>query len=85
MPLKIDQVWIFIADDEEGEGVVGFKAGNQWMPLVAADEARVESLRQVAENVAQVSNTKITLAKFSVRQNLEIISPVKGGVKTERI
>ena len=72
--LKIEQVWVFIAQDDEGnEGVCAFNAGNLgWLPMVAADEKRVDSLRKTAEKMAEESGDKIVLCKFSVRDEVEV-------------
>ena len=71
--LRIDQVWVFIAQDDEGnEGVCAFNAGNMgWLPMVAADEKRVDSLRRTAERMAKESGDKIVLCKYSVRTEVE--------------
>lgn len=71
----IDQMWAFIATDEDGEGVSAFMSNDIWMPMVAADEARVDSLRDMAKQLAQQSGQSITLAKFSVREDLEVFEP----------
>lgn len=46
--LKIEQMFAFVAYDEEGEGVMGFKVSDGWMPMVGADMDRVKSLLPVA-------------------------------------
>ncbi|GAJ00969.1 unnamed protein product [marine sediment metagenome] len=42
--LKIEQMFAFVACTEEGEGVIGFKGSDGWMPMVGADMDRVKSL-----------------------------------------
>lgn len=71
--LRIDQVWVFVAQDDAGnEGVCAFNAGNLgWLPMVAADEKRVASLRETAAQMAKTSGDKIVLCKFSVRDEVE--------------
>lgn len=73
---KINSIYVFIAIDEEpdDEGVVAELIGNNWFPLIAADEARVKSLKPIAKRIAQRTKKKITLAKFKVREDLEVIS-----------
>lgn len=73
MRLKIDEVFAFIADNEEGEGLVGHFIDYRWIPFVCADEARVESLRPYAEHIARLSETKIKLVRFSTREEIEVI------------
>jgi hypothetical protein len=71
--LRIDEVFVFIASDEDGEGVPAFMAGSVAMPLVCADKERVDSLRDIAKRLAKESGNKITLCRFSVREELEVI------------
>ncbi len=74
--LHIDEVFVFIAQDQDGEGVPAFMAPNGVMfPLVCADKARVDSLRAKARMIARESGNKITLARFSVREEIEVIEP----------
>ena len=42
--LKIEQMFAFVSCDEAGEGVIGFKGSDGWMPMVGADMDRVKSL-----------------------------------------
>jgi hypothetical protein len=73
--LRIDEVFVFVASVEDGEGVPAFSAGNMFFPLVCADKARVDSLREMARAMALLSGNKITLCRFSVREELEVIEP----------
>lgn len=72
---SIDEVWLFISVDETGEGVVAAPLGDQLVPLIAADEARLSSLRSLAKRVAGMTKKKIKLVKFSVREEIEEIVP----------
>jgi hypothetical protein len=76
---KIQTIHVFIAIDKnpDDEGVVAMKVGNNWIPLVAADEARIKSLKPIAQRIATITKQKIILAKFSVRENVETINPEK--------
>jgi len=72
--LKIEQLFAFIVKDRDGtEGVAGFLdvASGQWMPMVGADLARVESLRPLADDLARRMHVPITLAYFSERRDVE--------------
>ena len=75
MPLEIKEMYAFIAEDEEGEGLAAFLRDDIWMPLVGADAARVDNLRIFAQTVADQSGRRITLARFTVRTDLEVIEP----------
>ncbi len=46
---RIEVMYAFISHDDEGEGVTAFYDHRQgWLPMVAADEARLDSLRDRA-------------------------------------
>jgi len=61
--------------DEDGtEGVPAINGPNGMMlPLMGADRARVESLRSIVARDPMLRGKRITLAKFSQRENLEVI------------
>ena len=73
---KINTIYAFIATEEgpDDEGVVAALISDVWIPLVGADKERVESLKPIAKKIGQVTKKKITLAKFKVREDLEVIS-----------
>lgn len=73
--MKIASIHAFIAtEDDGGEGVCAFKniEGN-WVPLIAADETRLEQLRTIAAGIAADMKVNITLAKFSTREDIEVL------------
>lgn len=73
---KIEELYAFVAVDETGEGITAFLGPDgTWMPMVGADPARVDSLKLMAQSLAQTSGKKIVLAKFSVREDVEVIEP----------
>jgi hypothetical protein len=73
--LSIDELWVFISKDKDGnEGVCGAPIGGTFMPLVAADPARVDSLRRVAQMIVDNSEGhEIILRKFSNSEDQEVI------------
>jgi hypothetical protein len=71
--LRIDELFAFIASDANGEGLPAFQHGHLMMPLVCADKARVDSLREKAREIAKASGNKITLVRFSLREEIEVI------------
>ena len=73
--LKIDELYAFIAIDNEGEGLTGMQVGNMMMPMVAANKERVDSLRQTAQHISNSTGREIKLIKFSLREELEVIKP----------
>lgn len=75
MPL-ITEMFAFIATEAPGEeGVIAMQNGMWLMPLIAGDAARVAALREKAQEVATASNKHVTLAHFTVREDLELIVP----------
>lgn len=82
MPFHIEEVFAFVATEADGEeGVVAWQIQNYgWMPLIAADAKRIESLRPIAQEVASATGRRITLARFHLRQDIEVIAP-EGGPK----
>ena len=77
---KIKELYAYIAEEiKSDEGIVGATAiiGGQYgmLPLVAADRERVESLRPLVHRIANQTRKRITLVKFSVREDLETIEP----------
>ena len=82
--MRIDSLWAFIAADADGEGLTGFMSPSGWMPMVAADEARVASLRPIAEDIAKASGKEVRLVRFSVRTEIEVIGGPDLPTKTKR-
>ena len=72
---KITEIFAFISieKDLDDEGIIAWKIGDKWMPLVGADKERVDSLRQLAERTKKITGKKVTLAKFTRREDLEEI------------
>jgi len=78
--LRIDQMFAFIVVDDDGtEGVCAFNGPNGPVPMVGADMARVESLRPIAQMLANALKKPVTVAKFSIREDIEVIHESKGG------
>jgi hypothetical protein len=76
--LRIDEIFAFIVTDTDGtEGVAAFLAPKSggWMPMVAADRARVDSLMPMARDLARHGGVTIRLTRFSTREILEEIKP----------
>lgn len=71
---RIDQLWAFLFVDDGGEGVCAGPFGAlPVVPYIAADKARVESLRPLAAAMAKRFGKPVRLAKFTHREDLEII------------
>lgn len=75
---EIEAIWAFLAvHDEDGdEGVISAPApGGGQMPLIAADQDRLESLRPIAEAIANKTGKDVNLVKFHQREHIETIEP----------
>lgn len=73
----IETLSAYIAVDDSGEGIAAFQdvARGVWMPMVAADQARIDSLRPMAQTIAKMSGRRVVLARFSTREDIDIITP----------
>lgn len=72
---KIDQIYAFLAVNEDVEGIVLFQTGSMHLPMVGANIARVDLLRRVAQDISNDTGKKISICKFSQRELIEIIKP----------
>lgn len=79
MGKKIESVFVYVITGDDGdEGVPAVQSRDgAWMPLFGADEARINSLKTVAAQVAIAHNKEVRLLKFEgPPQVVEIILPV---------
>jgi hypothetical protein len=73
---RIEHIWAFISSDRTGEGICGAPYGGlSVVPMIAADEARVESLKPMAQHIAKMYGIQIKLVKFTTREEIEVIKP----------
>ena len=68
-------MYAFTVVDEDGsEGVIGLLGPDgTWMPMVGADTARVEQLRPHAERMAASLGKDVTVLRFTVREQIDVI------------
>lgn len=76
MKLIIDEMFAFVADGDEGEGIMGIRMGDTWMPLVGADMNRVTSLIPYADHIKKETGIDYRILKFSHKE--DITSQFKG-------
>lgn len=69
--LRIDEIWAFVSVDETGEGLCAIPTAGGLMPMIAADKARLESLKAMASQIAKMSGKTVKLIKLSSRQELQ--------------
>ena len=75
---RIDDVWLYVAIDADGrEGVIACLdlKNNINMPMMATDESRVEALRPAATAAAKRLGSRLTLVRFHMRHDVEVILP----------
>jgi hypothetical protein len=74
----IDEIFAFVVLDagDGNEGVIGFRtADGTWMPMLGADMKRIDSLRPLAQSIADRSGVTVSLRRFSARTDLETLTP----------
>lgn len=72
---RIDAVWLVISSDETGEGVCSIKMGDTWLPLMAADQRRLEIIKPLAKQLAATVKKKLYLIRLDHRTEVEEITP----------
>lgn len=72
---RIDRLWAYLSVDDGGEGVCSGTIGRVQMPMIGADLKRVTSLRPMAVEIATMFGKPVRLAKFHMREDIEIIQP----------
>lgn len=74
---KIDELYAFIAEDAgpDDEGVCAMLGPNGWMAMVAADWKRVESIKEIAQEICDRSGKPVRLCRFKVREEVELLEP----------
>ena len=74
---RITELWAYLAIDptDNVEGIVGMLDDtNTWIPLVGADRRRMESLAEVAREIARTSGQPVRLVRFTTRTDMEILT-----------
>ena len=78
---RIAEMWAWVAVEggPDDEGVTGFlvAATGQWFPMVGADRERMESLRPMAQAIADETGKTLRLVRFSGRSELEVLHPAR--------
>jgi hypothetical protein len=68
---KINEIFAFVAEDDQGEEILGTRIGEIWLPLVGDDMERMASLKPLAQSIAEGLPVKVRLFRFSVREEVE--------------
>ena len=76
---RIEELFAYITHepgDPDDEGVTAMVVpGIGSAPMVGADEARMMSLKPIAQKMATLTGQTIRLVKFSIKTELETIEP----------
>ena len=74
---KITELFAFIVADqnEEDEGVITFKSGDEWVPMLGTDMKRIESLRPIADTIAYQMGKSYRVIRFQAVGEVEFNSP----------
>jgi hypothetical protein len=74
---RLNQLWLVTYINETGEEVVAQAklTDGRYIPLIAADLARLKSVVPAARDLAKATNTKLHLIKFTNRVDIEDIVP----------
>jgi hypothetical protein len=73
---KIGALWAFVAVHDDGdEGIIGFLSPSGWVPMVAADQTRLDLLIPRARAVAKEGNKVVRLVRFDTRADVEVFHP----------
>ena len=74
MTQKIQKLYAWIATESDGgEGLAAAQLvpGGLVMPLIGADRARIEQLRETARTVSNSTGCKVDLVEFSTRRVID--------------
>lgn len=73
---RIGAIWAYLSRDSHGnEGLCAapIGPGGMTVPMIAADQARLESLTPIAEQLAAMTGVTIVLVEFTTRTELREI------------
>jgi hypothetical protein len=75
--LRIEEMYAYVVmDDDNTEGVPAFQARDgMMMPMMGADMAKADMLLGLAQRAATQLGKRVTLVRFSVREEIKVIEP----------
>jgi hypothetical protein len=77
-PRRIEQMyaWVTLDPADNTEGLIGAVAPDgRWAPFVGADERRIRSQRPSAQVIADEILRPVTLVRFELRHEIEVLEP----------
>src|SRR5258708_2535529 len=74
---RINQLWFVTYVNEAGQEIVAQAkaATGEYVPLIAADPARLESIMAAARGLAKANNLKMRLIRFPNRIHFTTLAP----------
>jgi hypothetical protein len=74
---RLNQLWLVTYVTETGEEVLAQAklTNGRYVPFIAADRARMESMMPAARDLAKTNHIKLRLIKFTNRVDVEDIAP----------
>ena len=77
---RIDAVWMAVSVDAAGnEGLCAVLQGGVWVPLIAADERRLEWIIALAQHSALQTGKRVKVITLTVRTEIMEIPSHGGG------
>lgn len=73
---RIEEIWAYTQVDprDNNEGVIALETKHGPLPMIAADKERLDDLRPYAMEMAVRTGRPVNVTKFSVREDVEVIS-----------
>jgi hypothetical protein len=73
---KMKELHIFLLQHRNGEeGLAAFSTGEDYVPMVAGDDARLEKLQGMAQSLADTHGVPIVHATFAPREDVQTYVP----------
>ena len=66
----IEEIYAFVAENERGEGIMGFGSPMGIVPMIGADMERVKQLYPMALKMSQATKKKFKILRFSKREDI---------------
>lgn len=66
----VNEMYCFVAENDQGEGIMGFRSHQGWVPMVGMDMARVKALYPIAKQVSAAAKCEFKVLKFSNREDI---------------
>lgn len=71
----IAEVFAFLAEETEGDGIVAVSRGPMLFPLVTSNPGNLPRMREDAQAVADKVGCRVRLVRFTAREDVETIVP----------